>query len=153
VRITKHLLFYATSVCYPIPASRFSPPQASGPLSQTEEGQNRGAKAKKIPFRVSFSYISASVCWRQPQHFACSFSFLKDARSYVSVVRLFGKNSPPALSGGLQALQVVHQSIWVWVFILTPEKKCVCCETKASLLSTARLIVEGFLLSHGLFLL
>jgi hypothetical protein len=36
VRITKHLLFYATSVL-PIPASRFSPPQASGPIP-SEEG-------------------------------------------------------------------------------------------------------------------
>lgn len=160
VRITKHLLFYATSVCYlyPLRASHRPKPPAPYPNRGRE---NRRAKAKKIPFRVSFSYISALLCVGQPQHFGLPFSFLEMRGPMFRWVRLFWQNSPPALSGGLQgAFEVVACNlIWVWVSdtsFLREKEVCVAAakrKKKRPSLSTARLTWGGFLLSDGLFLL
>ena len=133
VRITKHLLFYATSVL-PIPASRFSPPQASGPIPHRGR-ENRGAKGEEDTLSC-FPFLYQCIYVGQPQHFACSFSFL-EMRGPMFRWSGCWQNSPAALSGVSAGAfwWCIQILIWVWGSILhSSEEKCGCCDEKKSVL-------------------
>lgn len=110
-------------------------------------------KAKKIPFRVSLSYISASML-DSPSILLALFLFLRCA------VPCFG--GPVVGKTALRLCQVCRQALSGGAFSLnlglgfhTWRRKVwlLRYKEKRLLLSAARLILGGFLLSDGLFLL
>ena len=148
VRITKHLLFYATSVL-PIPASRFSPSEASGPIPN--RGRRTVSKGEEDTLSC-FLFLYQCICVGQPS-ILLAFSFLEMRGPMFRWSGRFLANSPPALSGGLQALPVVHQSRFGFPYLFL--RKSVAAANKKSVFAEYREVdlKGGFLLSDGLFLL